>query len=255
MKMRIIIFILAVLLTFAGQARSEEAARAGSLFFQGNASYGEEDYEGAISDYEEALSLGFESGPLYYNLGNAYFKAGSLGKAILNYLRAGRLMPNDADLKANLGYAQSLIKGGAIQPERKRPARVFFKLAGFFSLDGITLLCAILYFVLCGLIISLILLENARKILIYSSAAILVILIFFTSIFIAQYDKVLVQKEAVVIAEYSDAKFEPFDAVTTFFILYEGEHIAIITSREGWVKVRRGDGRQGWVKTEDIERL
>jgi len=255
MKKNVLFFILIYALGFAGQAGADGPGQAHSLLYQGNASYSEEDYGGAISEYEKALSLRCESGPLYYNLGNAYFKAGSLGKAILNYLRAKRLMPNDADLKANLSYAQSLIKGGTIQPERKWFARVFFKLSDSFSLDGITLLCAILYFVLCGLIIGSILLGNARKILIYSGGIILGILILFTSIFIAQFDKVLVQKEAVILAGSSDAKFEPIDDATTFFILHEGERVAIITSRKGWAKVRRTDGKQGWVKARGIEPL
>ena len=38
------------------------------------------------------------SGRLFYNLGNAYFKAGELGRTVLNYNRAQKLMPYDKDV-------------------------------------------------------------------------------------------------------------------------------------------------------------
>ncbi|MFH1244966.1 MAG: tetratricopeptide repeat protein, partial [Candidatus Omnitrophota bacterium] len=104
--MRARLLLLGVcLVIFAAPANSDNSSQqalyrsdtgpAGALFSQGNGYYAQEKFDQAITAYEQELSLGRESGPLYYNLGNAYFKSGQLGRAILNYLRAERLIPAD----------------------------------------------------------------------------------------------------------------------------------------------------------------
>ena len=50
---------------------------------------------------------GIENGRLFYNIGNIYFRLGDTGKAILNYRRAERFIPNDVNLQQNLNYARS----------------------------------------------------------------------------------------------------------------------------------------------------
>ncbi len=255
MRAKANLFFLALMFLFVSGAFGNQLNQARSLFYQGNAYYSKEEFEQAIAVYEGALTLGIESGPLYYNLGNVYFKHGSLGKAILNYLRAQRLMPRDADLTSNLDYAQSLIKGGRVVPQGNRFARMFFNQAGSFSLNGLTLISVVLYFALAILTILIIVTKRLRKALAYIAYPILVALIIFGSLFLAQFYQTVIQKQAVVIAETSDSKFEPLDGATTYFTLYEGESIVVVGSKEDWVKLRRRDGRQGWVKQPDIELL
>lgn len=255
MKVRLVVLLLALAVIFAGSAFCNQLNQAELLFYQGNTHYSEEKFDQAIADYEGALTLGLESGPLYYNLGNAYFKAGSLGKAILNYLRAQRLMPADADLKSNLRYAQSLIKGGRVLAERNWLTRMFFKAAGSFSLNKITLLSAAFYSVLSALLILMILVKALRKIFVYTALPLLIALMFCLSLFLIQFYQTIVYKAAVVIAESADFKFEPFDDATTFFTLNEGENVIAGTAKGEWIKARRLDGKQGWVKQSDIELL
>jgi len=50
---------------------------------------------------------GIHNGKLYYNIGNAYFRTEDIGRAILNYRRAGLLTPGDVNLRQNLAYARS----------------------------------------------------------------------------------------------------------------------------------------------------
>ena len=55
-----------------------------AFFDEGNRRYQEGDYAGAVELYERILESGLESGELHYNLGNAWFRLGELGPAILN---------------------------------------------------------------------------------------------------------------------------------------------------------------------------
>lgn len=255
MKAKLTILFLALIFVFVTEVFGNQLNQARSLFYQGNAHYSKEKFEQAIADYEGALTLGLESAPLYYNLGNTYFKHGSLGKAILNYMRAQRLMPRDADLKSNLDYAQSLIEGGKVIPQRNWFTRTFFNLAYSFSLDELTLFTAISYFTLAVLVILATVAKKLRKILAYISYPLLVVLIICASLFFAQFYQIVIQEQAVIIVEVSDSKFEPFDDATTHFTLYEGEAVFVTGSKGDWVRLRRLDGRGGWVKQSDIELL
>lgn len=61
---------------------------------------------------------GIRNGPLFYNLGNCWFMAGDVGRAILSYRRAEQFLPADPDLRHNLGAARALRTD--LIPERER---------------------------------------------------------------------------------------------------------------------------------------
>lgn len=252
--MRAKIFIAIVLIVFiSGLSFAAGREEARSLFLQGNENYANEKFEEAIASYEKAANLGFESGELYYNLGNAYFKYGSLGKAIVNYKRAKRLMPQDADLKSNLSYANSLIKGGGAQSGRIWPARMFFGMADSLGLDKVTEIGTVFYSILAGLLVAFIIFKRFRGVLIYLIIPAALLTALFVSLFIESYREEFYRKKAVIITKSTDAKFEPFIGATTFFILKEGEDLYVIDSDKDWLKIRRIDGKQAWIKKADVE--
>lgn len=55
----------------------------------------------------EGIAADIENGRLEYNIGNCYLQSGDLGRAILHYRRAERLMPRDSLLADNLAEARS----------------------------------------------------------------------------------------------------------------------------------------------------
>lgn len=253
--MKLILWAIALILlfTFYGQVLSDQLGQDSSSFLQGNSYYNQENFEQAINIYENILKTGVESGPLYYNLGNAYFKNGSLGKAILNYLRAQKLIPQDSDLRSNLTYAQSIIKSNRVVAEKKWLHHIFYVSLNLFKLDTITLFCCTLYFILSLSIIFAII--KPHKILFFINIMVSFLLTISILIFLGQFSKTIIQKEGVIVVETSEAKFEPFSKATTFFILNEGESVYIVSSEKDWVKIKRLDGKRGWVKKRDIELL
>jgi tetratricopeptide (TPR) repeat protein len=92
-----------------GLAAAPEGGESPSaVFFRANGLYSDERYTEAAVEYERILAAGRASGNLYFNLGNARFKAGDLGGAVVAYERARLSMPGDPDLRANLAYARTL---------------------------------------------------------------------------------------------------------------------------------------------------
>jgi tetratricopeptide (TPR) repeat protein len=76
------------------------------LFNKAVAAYKGNDFEKAITLNESLIGKGCKTATIYFNLGNAYFKNGNIGKAMLNYERAERLAPNDEDIQHNLAFAR-----------------------------------------------------------------------------------------------------------------------------------------------------
>ena len=117
-KKTVIILILSFVILFEGSYLTEAFAsnNTADTFFRANKEYNagqkamaerkkEEaagKFEQAVSLYEQLLKSGFINGQIYYNLGNAYYRLGMPGKAIIYYRRAEKLLPRDADIKANI---------------------------------------------------------------------------------------------------------------------------------------------------------
>src|SRR6187455_379670 len=69
--------------------------------------YDARQYGRAVELYEQLLREGYVSCQLYFNLGNAHYKNGDLGKAIHAYELARKLEPDEEDIKINLSIANA----------------------------------------------------------------------------------------------------------------------------------------------------
>ncbi|MCO6438710.1 MAG: hypothetical protein J5J06_16575 [Phycisphaerae bacterium] len=64
-------------------------------------------FRSAAQAFEAIVAAGVHNGRIEYNLGNAYFQAGDIGRAILHYRRAQEYRPRDPLIMENLREAQS----------------------------------------------------------------------------------------------------------------------------------------------------
>lgn len=76
---------------------------------EANQVYAAGDYQTAAALYEQILADEGKAPELYYNLGNAYYKTGEIGRAILNYERALQLRPFYSDARYNLEIARQRV--------------------------------------------------------------------------------------------------------------------------------------------------
>ncbi len=220
-------------------------------FYRGNDRYEKGKYGEAISEYNEIINRGYESGSVYFNLGNSYFKKGELGKAIVNYERAKRLNPRDRDLESNYNYALSLIKGDRGETKKSWPIRVVNACYTPFSINGIIILLSLLFIAILIVIVTGKYLGTIKK---YSTIVISLLLLFFMISLLPLMQRIaLTDKEGVVTSETAEAGFEPIEGATTHYTLYEGMKVEIVNSTESWYKVKREDGKAGWISRDDLE--
>src|SRR3954453_11397717 len=96
---------LALALLQAGAARAD---RTDEAWRRGNDAYLHGDYAGAVAAYEELDRQGLVSADLYFNLGDAYYRQGNLGRAIWSFERAAAVDPDDEDARYNLVQARKI---------------------------------------------------------------------------------------------------------------------------------------------------
>ncbi|MBI5124400.1 MAG: hypothetical protein HZA72_03170 [Candidatus Omnitrophica bacterium] len=226
------------------------------LFYKGNALYEKREYEKAGEEYAKMLEEGFESGPLYYNIGNAFFKMGKTGYAILAYKKAERLTPGDSDLKSNLSYAESLTEDSSLQGE---PVNKFVWLVKIpfkeMSINNAAAVFIILYLILMALMILGIISPVFKRKATFIFYIVLILFVIALAGFSVRYYEEEVLTHGIVVAKEAECKYEPIDKSTTYFKLKEGQEVLVLKTRNGWRRIKRLDGKLAWVKADAVEEI
>src|SRR3954452_2511171 len=100
MNIRVLVFLVVTVFATAGFAAEEGA------FAKAKQAYGEGRFEAAAAHYERLINSGTWNANLFYDLGNAQYRLGDFGQAILNYERALALEPRHPEAEANLQLAR-----------------------------------------------------------------------------------------------------------------------------------------------------
>ena len=225
-----------------------------TAFFHANTLYTQGQYAEAVEAYEAVLQSGFVSGNLYFNLGNSYFKAGRVGKAILNYERARRFLPSDPDLEANLRFAHSLTDAEVCQPPLWQ--RLVFPLAHRVATDQLVWLTSAAYTLLFGVFAVYRLWPRQPQWLLSVGWGVTACLVVITLSLVQQLRTSDWQRHAVVLKqEDTPVRFEPAVSGTVHFSVPQGTRVRVLDVREGWWQVARCDGRRGWVEKDVLEEL
>ncbi|HOE94846.1 MAG TPA: SH3 domain-containing protein, partial [Candidatus Cryptobacteroides sp.] len=150
------------------------------------------------------------------------------------------------DLESNYEYARSLIKGGTFSSQESFPVRLWNNLFEKLTIDGLTLALSIFFIsILISILASLFFTPLKKQALIF---AIFLGLCFVIGFIGLEGKKFLLNKEAIIVTEQAEAKFEPIDKATTHFTLDEGMKVRVVEFRDNWYKVRRPDNKSGWIE-------
>lgn len=250
-KIILAIIVMATLQTAAKAAGSDNK----TLWEQANTHYINGDYKGAVTDYEAILSNGYVSGTLFYNLGNAYFKDGQLGRSILNYNKALLLAPSDKDAEFNLSVANTYVKDN-IAPMPEFPlSRWIHSLRS--SLAGNTWGVLSLFFLVAALASALLFLLSERgtwrKTGFFSGLCFMVIFILSVSFAATGRREIANPGEGVILTQAVSVKSAPKDSGSDIFIIHEGTKVGVISSFGEWREIMIADGNKGWVPARAME--
>ena len=225
------------------------------MFQQANQLYQEGKMADAANMYENILRSGLVSGEVYYNLGNAYYKGGSIPKAILCYERALRYIPGDDDLRHNLQLANLMI-ADRIEPTPKLFVWEYWDtLKSYVSLRTATWLVYSGYALLVLSWMAFILGRRygVRKTALYAGGTSVVLLALFITMFVAKFSDTRRSDEAIVQAPIVTVKNSPDPKSSDAFVLHGGVKVQIVDSVGAWAKIRLADGKVGWMEESAAE--
>lgn len=228
------------------------------LMAEANDQYERGEYADAAQQYEALIDSGYEDAVLYYNLGNAYFKMGELGRAVLNYLRAEELSPRDADIRTNLEFARARTVDRVESGGESLFASVSNVARRWVTVGEMGVLSLLLWIVSAITIGTLVVWRTVprraavRNGAVVASAATLVSFLLLLSMLYANPN----DDSAVVVESKIDVVSGPGKQYELEFPLHSGAQVRLIDSRQGWVRIALpGDDLQGWVPSDAVEAL
>lgn len=238
------------------KGRAEDGLQLDSLWQAGVEAYASSRWEEAVESWNAIASTGLESSELFYNIGNAFFKAGDNAHAILYYERALKLDPSNSEARYNLEYANSMI-----QDKIESVPEFFLKtwMRGLGRAVGSDL-WAVLFLVLFAAALAMALLfllsrvPGVRKTGFFVGIVLLVLAIISLVFACRQRSEAQSENCSIVMTPVVSVKSSPDgDSSKDLFVLHEGTKAFVIETVGAWANIELSDGRQGWIRTKDIE--
>lgn len=251
-----ILLVVLALLAATGLALAQSEVTPIEAMEAGNRSYEAGQYNEAIAIYQSIVEAGIEDSALYFNLGNAYFKKGDLGRAILNYRRAHRLDPRDRDINTNLAVARLQTLDRLDKNAEGSFANLVEVAEEWLTLGEASMLALFLWLLMSAALILAILSEQLRRYSLWAAAIIGLFLVAGLFSMANRYYRETSAPEAVIVAEAVDVTSGPGSAeqYVVEFNLHSGAEVRLTDSRPGWRRVTLpGNDFQGWVPAETVE--
>ena len=238
--------ILLLTLFFTGNIFAADVA---ADFTAANKLYAEGKFSGAATAYQNLLKSGAQSPSIWFNAGNAEFKAGHLGQAIAAYRQAEQLAPRDAELRANLAFVRNQVQGATTREGWWQ------NLFGALTLDEVTLLTAIFFWLLCALCAARQLRPALAPKLRSATRLAVALTIFSGTVLALSAANRFNASVAVVTSAEATARSGPFDEAQSAFTARDGAELRVLERHDDWVQVANGAGKIGWLNKKQIEVL
>lgn len=267
---RIYSLLLLLLVSLSGYCNSQE--RQASLI-EADSAYNKGDYDKAVALYKKSIDTEGSSAAVLFNLGNACYKSGDEGQAMVSYLRAKKLDPGNSKINENIHFLSSRVedsnkaelkgKKGDVSPD---PLSFFQRLGNTVTVDTSSdywaVFGAIAFILLLGAIAVYVFPPqvNLKKIGFFSA----IIMLFFTMIFtifaIAAAKAYNTHDTAVMTAFKTMLYEEPaVNATMSGTPLHRGTVFKVLDKEDNedgqpsWYKVKLNSKNIGWIEAKDVE--
>lgn len=231
-----------------------------------DSAYSKENYDEAIALYNSLLDERGRSAEIYYNLGNAYYRKGEIGNAVLSYERALRVNPSHADARANLAFVNSRLED---RPEDNNSflTRLHRSVVLSMSADAWAWIALTSFVLLCAAVALYIFSANVtlRKLGFFGAFVLLVLTVYFVVVAVNAASYFNDHSEAVVTAPSTLLNSAPRQPGNTEKVvpLHEGTKVEIIDSiatpddpvSPMWYNVRINGSASAWLRATDVERI
>jgi tetratricopeptide (TPR) repeat protein len=224
-------------------------AQADADFAKANQEYAQGHFKEAVSEYEALVRAGQWSANLFYDLGNAYFRTGDFGRAVLNYERALALERHHPETTANLQIARDEAR--ALELLQTWPERYL----QFASVNQYGIAAAITFWLAMFAIVTLIF---ARR----RSTTIIAVLISCLLVSAVSFYAVYALERgsnghalAIVTGKDVQARLATADTANSVLALPPGSEIKILSTRGDWIYAELPNNLRGWIPAKDAQQV
>ena len=241
---------------FSSGAAATLPAASDSLWTAGVEAYSAGRWAEALDAWLAIEQAGLESGDLYCNIGDAWFKQGETARAILYYERALKLDPSHSDARYNLEFAGTLIQDKIDSVPEFFLASWVRKLSRGLSSN----VWSLLFFLFLAAALAALLVfwlgrtRALRKTGFYLSILCILLSVLSLSFAGAQRAAYLKSEEAIIMRPVVPVRSAPgAEGAKDLFILHEGTKVRVIDRVSDWENIVLSDGRQGWISASDAD--
>ena len=218
-----------------------------STFEQANRLYEQGKYAEAAALYENVAKGGRQSAPVFFNLGNAYFKDGKIGRAIYHYRIAERLKPRDPDIQANLRFSRDRL------PETvSRAPTAWNRSLNYFTVNELAVVFSVVFWawaILFGLARLRPGMAGRLRGFITGSGVVAGVMFVVLLVADASARKLI----AVSVSPQGKVHLGPLAESQVAFPAPDGSELEVLAERGEWLQVVDRNGRTGWMaKTDQI---
>ena len=224
-------------------------AEADTTFAKANADYAAGKFPAAIAGYESLVQNRQWNPTVFYDLGNAYFRSGDLGRAILNYERALALDPNQPEAKANLQLARDQARALELTPGWPEAH------LGFLTRDQYAWLGMIAFWgaaaIFCGLYFA------RRRAVVWIFALLLLIGIAGGAAYaVYAFEEGSSGRDLAVVTKRNiQARLATAESAGTVLVLPPGSEVKILSTRGSWHYAALPNDLRGWIPSDSAERV
>jgi tetratricopeptide (TPR) repeat protein len=216
-----------------------------TAFDDANKLYEQGKFPEAAAAYQKLLNSGQGSTAVFFNLGNAFFKAGQIGRAIVAYRQAELLSPRDSDLRANLQFARNQVQGPTVIPNRRA------QWLAHLTINEWSWLAAGALWMWFALLTVGQFRPPLRPVLRNY------VLLLGTAIGVLSACLALALREhlsppAIVIARDATVRQAPIDEAQSAFTVHDGAELQILDRKDDWFQVTTDPRRIGWLRRDQV---
>jgi len=224
-----------------------------ATYQRGMDAFANEQWPLAIQEFESILRNGYEAEILYYNLGNAYYRAEQVAGSVWAYEKALILNPNDDDARYNLALANLRVEDRIELPEIPFYLRLYRGIRESLTPGEWIRWVSIILFIMSLFYTTSRFLQRSWlgwPIVPGTVVAIIIFIIALDSITTTSRTK-----EGIVYNEQVTVTSAPLNRSTALFELHEGLKVVILEQNEDWYQIELLDGKSGWLPADQLRPL
>lgn len=209
------------------------------------ASYEAGRYREAAACFDALERTGHHNGHLLYNEGNAWYRAGDVGRAVLAYRRAQLHLPRHGDVRANLQSARELAKDDLAPPERGPLARAVLAPYDALSLRELLLLGTVAW--LAFFLLATVQVAGRAAIPPPLLAALAVAVVLGLGGAASRALALSGSPDAVVLVSEVTLRSGRDVQSVDLARLHAGAEVELVERDESWAQIRLSSGQRGWL--------